>query len=491
VSLTVVTLVGLILLDQVTRGVLRTQQLSAVAEAESGLRYAQEALADLQVSGNREQELEELTQQLASRGGQAGTYDVVVVDPRPDDQLALASGGEVSLSDLPGELREVVAVDQQLARAYTRVTRAGRRVPALAVGAPVGTPVGRFELYFVFPLGNEADTLSLVRRTLLGGGFALALLVAAVAGLVARQVVTPVRLAARTAERFAAGRLESRMRVRGADELARLGEAFNEMAASLQQKISQLQELSRVQQRFVADVSHELRTPLTTVRMAADLIHSARLSFPGEVGRSAELLQHELDRFESLLGDLLEISRFDAGAATLETEVVSMSEVVSRVVEALSALAARRGSDLVLRLARPDDVLLDADPRRVERILRNLVANAVEHGEGLPIEITVHADDNAVAVVVRDHGVGLQPGDASRVFSRFWRADAARARHLAGGSGLGLSIAFEDTRLHGGWLQAWGSPGQGAAFRLTLPRRAGDEVRSSPLQLEPPVVVRG
>jgi two-component system sensor histidine kinase MtrB len=459
---------------------------------ESGLRYAQEALADLKPTDDREQRLDELAGQLAGRGGQAGAYDVVLVDPNPEDELVITAGeGDVSVLDLPAELRAVVKEEQQLARTYVRVTRPGGRVPALALGTPVATPAGDFELYFLFQLRNEQDTLSLVRRTLLGGGVALALLVAAVAGLVARQVVTPVRLAARTAERFAAGRLESRMRVSGADELARLGEAFNEMAASLQQKISQLQELSRVQQRFVADVSHELRTPLTTVRMAADLIHSARLSFPGDVGRSAELLQTELDRFEALLADLLEISRFDAGAAVLDTEVMSMSEAVEHVVEALSPLAARRGSELVVRLPRPADVFVEADPRRVERILRNLLANAVEHGEGMPIELTVAADEECVAVVVRDHGVGLGPGDASRVFTRFWRADAARTRHVAGGSGLGLSIAFEDARLHGGWLQAWGSPGQGAAFRLTLPRRAGAEVRSSPLPLEQPVAISG
>jgi two-component system, OmpR family, sensor histidine kinase MtrB len=491
VSLTVVLLVGLLIVDQVRRGVLRSQRISAMAEAESGLRYAESTLADVSAQPSRDEieaALESLTQQLAARGGQAGVFDVVVVER--SRSIALATG-EVGLAELPDALRSVVLDDRVLARAYSETSSAGRRVPALVIGAPVAAPGGQYEVYFVFSLQNEADTLSLVRRTMLGGGLALALLVAGIAALVVRQVVTPVRVAARTAERFAAGRLEARMRVRGEDEMARLGDAFNDMAANLQQKISELQDLSRVQQRFVADVSHELRTPLTTVRMAADLLHASRLAFPAEVARSAELLQTELDRFEALLSDLLEISRFDAGAAQLETEVVSLSEVARRVADALVPLAARRGSDLLVRVPPGDDVLVEADVRRVERVLRNLVANAIEHGEGMPIEIGVGADEQAAAVVVRDHGVGLGPGEASRVFGRFWRADAARTRHTAGGTGLGLSIAFEDARLHGGWLQAWGAPGAGAAFRLTLPRRAGGDLTSSPLPLEPPVAVTG
>ena len=124
----------------------------------------------------------------------------------------------------------------------------------------------------------------------------------------------------------------------------------------------------------------------------------------------------------------------------------------------------------------------EVDPRRVERIVRNLVANAVDHGEGRPVDITLAGDEHAVAVVVRDHGVGLRPGEAALVFNRFWRAEESRARR-SGGSGLGLSISIEDARLHGGWLQAWGEPGRGSAFRLTLPRDVGGTLTASPLPL--------
>jgi len=279
------------------------------------------------------------------------------------------------------------------------------------------------------------------------------------------------------------------MAVVGDDDLARLAGSFNHMAGSLQRQISQLEDLSRVQRRFVSDVSHELRTPLTTVRMAADVLHETRGDFDPATARAAELLQTQLDRFEALLTDLLEISRFDAGAAVLEPEPVDVRDVVRRVVEAAEPLAERRETRIRTRLPTVPCVV-EADPRRVERVVRNLVVNAIEHGEGRPVEVRVAADADAVAVGVRDHGVGLRPGEASLVFNRFWRADPARAR-TTGGTGLGLAIALEDAHLHGGWLEAWGQPGDGAHFRLTLPSREGTDLVASPLPLEPADARRG
>jgi two-component system sensor histidine kinase MtrB len=273
------------------------------------------------------------------------------------------------------------------------------------------------------------------------------------------------------------------MQVRGDDDIARLGTSFNQMAASLQKQIRQLEELSRVQRRFVSDVSHELRTPLTTVRMAGDVLYDARERFDPVTGRAAELLQKELDRFELLLTDLLEISRFDAGAAVLDLEDVNLVDLAHRVADSTMPLAERRGVRIVVRdPGRP--CVAEVDVRRVERIVRNLVSNAIDHAEGSDIEILVGADEHAAALAVRDHGVGLSEGQAQMVFNRFWRADPARARST-GGTGLGLAISREDANLHGGWLQAWGEPGSGAQFRLTLPRRAGDPVTSSPLPLVP------
>jgi two-component system sensor histidine kinase MtrB len=256
------------------------------------------------------------------------------------------------------------------------------------------------------------------------------------------------------------------------------------MAGSLQDQIERMENLSALQRRFVSDVSHELRTPLTTVRMAGEVIYEASDDFEPAVRRSAELMQTQLDRFEDLLADLLEISRFDAGAAVLDAEARDVRDVVNSAVDQAVPLAGRKGSWLSVHV--PDErCVADVDPRRVERVLRNLLVNAIEHAEGTDVEVTVAADPQAVAVTVRDHGVGMSRDEAEHVFDRFWRADPARAR-TTGGTGLGLAISLEDAHLHGGWLEAWGRPRQGASFRLTLPRRAGIVLTSSPLPLEPP-----
>nr|MDA8322779.1 HAMP domain-containing sensor histidine kinase [Actinomycetota bacterium] len=197
----------------------------------------------------------------------------------------------------------------------------------------------------------------------------------------------------------------------------------------------------------------------------------------------AELLQSQLGRFESLLADLLEISRYDANAATLDADPVDVCDLVRNSADVAQQLAERRGSRIEFRLP-AEPCVAEVDRRRVERILRNLLVNAVEHGEGRDVVVTAAADRDAVAVAVRDYGVGLAPGEETLVFDRFWRADPARAR-TTGGTGLGLSIALEDARLHGGWLEAWGEPGHGSVFRLTLPRAVGAELAGSPLPLAP------
>ncbi|HEY3481050.1 MAG TPA: MtrAB system histidine kinase MtrB, partial [Streptomyces sp.] len=396
------------------------------------------------------------------------------------------SGTILPEPSIPKSLSDAVETHSGALKQYTTVVTddGNPPKPALAVGKRLTDVNGKpYQLYYLFPFDQEEKTLGLVKGTLATAGIFVVVLLGAIAWLVTRQVVTPVRMAAGIAERLAAGRLQERMQVSGEDDIARLGESFNKMAQNLQVKIQQLEDLSRMQRRFVSDVSHELRTPLTTVRMAADVIHDARTDFDPVTARSAELLQNQLDRFESLLSDLLEISRFDAGAAELSAEPIDLREVVRRVVDAAEPLAERKGSRVSVR-GDAQPVIAEADPRRVERVLRNLVMNAIEHGEGRDVVVRLATADGAVAVAVRDYGVGLKPGEATRVFNRFWRADPARAR-TTGGTGLGLSIAVEDARLHGGWLQAWGEPGGGSQFRMTLPRTAGDSLRGSPIPLEP------
>ena len=371
----------------------------------------------------------------------------------------------------------------KVAQQIRTATINGQTTKYLVYGSPVPTGFGHVELYYLVPLTTEDSAANQIRTTVLITGLALVILLGVVAGLVTRLVVRPVRIAARTAQRLSAGLLDQRMKVDGEDDLALLAAAFNQMAANLQRQIVRLEEMSRLQRRFTSDVSHELRTPLTTVRMAADLIFSEREEFDPAVARSAELLQAELDRFESLLTDLLEISRFDAGFAALDAEHADLVPIVQRVADRLSGLADRVGVTIELRL--PDAaVIAEVDPRRVERVLRNLVGNAVEHSEGKPVRVTLAGDEGAVAITVRDHGIGLKAGEERLVFNRFWRADPSRARQT-GGTGLGLSISAEDARLHGGWLEAWGVPGGGSQFRLTLPVRAGDRLVAAPLPLIP------
>ncbi|MEO6586047.1 MAG: MtrAB system histidine kinase MtrB [Knoellia sp.] len=406
-----------------------------------------------------------------------------VSNTEPTQLNALESGG-LGLSAVTRDIREKVAADpthQQ--KMVSDVIIDGKQVPAVFVGSGVVVPgAGRYDLYYIYPMTQELRTMSLISTAFGVAGLVLTALVGAVAWVVTKQVVTPVRRAAEVSERLASGKLNERMPARGEDDLALLGTSFNAMADSLQSQIRQLEGLSRVQQRFVSDVSHELRTPLTTIRMAGDLLYDSRSEFEPVTGRSVELLHGELDRFESLLSDLLEISRFDAGAAALDTASVDLRGTVANVVAAAMPLADRRGSTIEVVASGP--VEAEVDERRVERILRNLVVNAIEHGDGKPVTVHLREGGGAVAVLVEDHGVGLRPGEASMVFTRFWRADPARAR-TTGGTGLGLAIALEDARLHNGWLQAWGEKGAGSRFRLTLPQRSGESLTSSPLALSP------
>ena len=489
-SVLAIAVLGNVLITRVRDGLLDVKVQAALEEAGNGARTSQEALdsADRSEGAVYDTLVPDLVRQLARGGGPAGARQVVLLRG-PDVGLPQAPLGRSSFGvdpdAVPQTLRDEVETTSTQQWTYSEISRpSGHRVPVIVVGAPVTVPgFSTYELYFLFPLDKEADTLRLVRNALLLAALSLVILVGGIAYLVTRQVVTPVRMAARIAERLSAGRLEERMRVRGEDDLARLAASFNRMAESLQRQIRQLEDLSRVQRRFVSDVSHELRTPLTTVRMAADVLHEARGQFDPAVERSAEILQAQLDRFEALLADLLEISRYDAGAAVLDAEPTDLRSTARTVLEAIETLAEMKGSTLTLDVpAQPCTAEVDA--RRIERILRNLVANAIEHGEGRPVRVVVAADEHAVAVAVRDHGIGLDPGDVGMVFHRFWRGDPARAR-TTGGTGLGLSIALEDAHLHEGWLQAWGEPGDGCQFRLTVPRVLGAELRGSPIPLEP------
>ena len=388
-------------------------------------------------------------------------------------------------ASIPSTLSERVRKNPDLVYQYTNMNYlTGTRIKGLAIGQKVQIPnAGQYEMYIIFSLANQEKTLDLISRSLFLGGFILLLLVALITWLVVRQVVSPVREAALIATEFTAGDFRKRLKVESQDEISTLGLAFNDMAESIEKQIARLENLSRVQQRFVSDVSHELRTPLTTLRMASEVIYSTKDTFDPIVARSAELLVAQLDRFEKLLEDLLEVSRFDAEVAVLEAVDFDMVQLVQRCADDLGLVAKERKTEIYVNSSEPV-IMIKADIRRVERILRNLLANAIDHSEELQIDVRIVASDHDVAVGVRDYGIGLDENALTRVFDRFWRADPSRAR-TRGGTGLGLSIALEDARLHNGELEAWGRPGRGSHFVVTLPRNTWESIEARLIKLQP------
>lgn len=479
-----IALTGWALLGDVAQGLADSRRASAVAEARSGIERVQTQLTsgvETEPSA-ASQAIAQLVDSQAQRAGGQRRYELVVEGPLAVDEAAVPvrSSSGVSARAVPGDLADAVRGEDGLFWRYARVTAAGPgdADPVLVVGSRLRVPStgDLYAVYYVFSMAEEQATLALVRNALLLAGVAMVVMLGGLALLVSRQVLGPVRLARRIAERFASGHLEQRMHVRGEDDIARLSTSFNQMAASLQTQITRLENLSRLQQRFVSDVSHELRTPLTTVTMAGAVLYDARSRFDPPTARAAELLLRELQRFEHLLSDLMDLSRFDAGAAQLEVDAVDLADVARRVRE--DPVLARKGLQVVVRGADAPAVV-EADRRRIDRIVRNLTTNAAAYSGSAEVVVTVAQNDGCVSLSVRDHGCGLDEDQALRVFDRFWRADPARS---SAGTGLGLAIAREDARLHAGTLRVGSRPGQGTDFVLTLPKPGGD---CRPPALEP------
>ena len=380
------------------------------------------------------------------------------------------------------QMREAVAQGgAQWQSVGIRASDSDKVSPGILVGTQVQLPrAGTHELYILYSLAADQRQVDVVLRVLVLS--ALPIIVTLPIGVFAllHRLLLPVRLTVSAATKAAEGDLDVRVEVHGADEMAALGCAFNAMTSSLQDTISRYDELAKLQQRFVSDVSHELRTPLTTIRMAEDIVWDNREDLPAHARRSAELLHDQTERMEQMLADLLEISRYDAASALLDAEERDLRPIVTRVVEACAELAQRQG--VPVEVVAPARAAAEIDERRIERVIRNLVVNAIEHADGTRVTITVATSATDVACRVRDRGVGMTQEVADHVFDRFYRADTARAR-TTGGTGLGLAIATEDVAIHGGRLQAYGEPGKGASFLMTLPKHAGDEIASWPLAL--------
>ena len=485
-SMGVILTIAFMLQSQMTAQLLSTK-LDAATEQVGRLRLTVEAQIAATDEGTSDQSrLDQARSALGERGiasggdsVHAGTFDPILVVP---DQTGRGQVVSPAGAQVPPELQSLVQRGR-IASQYVTVDFRGESTVALIIGTPTDSSIPGLELYLVYPLTAEEQTLGIMRGIVATAGLAIIVLSAAIAWMVARQVVLPVRQAASIAQRFANGHLKERMVIRGEDDVARLAMAFNDMAQSLSDQITQLEEFGDLQKRFTSDVSHELRTPLTTVRMAADIISDSAEHLDAPTKRAVELLESELDRFESLLTDLLEVSRHDAGMAELSVSAMDVRGAVMDAVGTVAHIAESAGVEVEVDM--PDEaVIAEVDPRRVERILRNLIANALDHSESKPVKVTLRGSEAALAVSVRDRGVGLKPGEEALVFNRFWRADPSRVRR-SGGTGLGLAIALEDAKLHGGRLDCWGSPGEGSCFRLTIPRRHGGTLTSSPLPLTP------
>jgi len=480
-SLSAIWIAGSALYTNLSSGIKGVKYESSISDSKATVYALQYQFL---LAGNNPQAIKKAINDLSTNGTVFGTTTntapYLIFIPSPGTLVTKHNYTTVSAfltgTMIPEQLRKSVRGDTNTHSSYQKITNTfGLSSEVLVVGNQIEVPdVGKYELYLLFNLDNQKKTLSIVAKSLIGTGTALVFLVALVTLLVVRQVVRPVREAAKTAEALSLGDLNRRMDVHGDDEIARLGNAFNEMANSLQLQINRLENLSHVQTRFVGDVTHELRTPLTTLRMAAGLIHSSRKEFDPTLQRSIELMMLQLDRFERLLEDLLEISRFDAQVALIEPVEFDLCLLTTNAIDDLRMVANDVG--VHIELERPaDSVYIKGDIRRIERILRNLLSNAIDHADGKPINVTVKQDEYVVAVAVRDHGIGLDKESALRVFDRFWRADPSRSR-VRGGTGLGLSMALEDARLHNGELEVYGELGKGANFVLTLPKQAGGEI---------------
>jgi two-component system sensor histidine kinase MtrB len=375
-----------------------------------------------------------------------GSFATVLVANGQDFPSSLSVG----LAQVPGGIRRIVAEDQL---AYERTEVAGTRY--LVVGGRV--PATEAEAYFFFSEEEIRDDLADLRTILLVGLSAVLLVAGLVGTLLARRTLAPVARASDAARSLAEGLLATRLPVEREDEFGAWASSFNEMAEALQAKITALSEAQARERRFTADVAHELRTPLTAIVNEASLLAEHLERMPAEARRPAELLVDDVARLRDLVEDLMEISRLDAGTQPVRPEPVDLASLVAAAVRA-------RGWHERVHLE-VGEVVLQTDPRRLERIVANLIGNALEHG-GRDVAVRVGRDGIGAFVEVADRGHGIAAADLPHLFDRFYKADPART---GPGSGLGLAIALENARLLGGGIDVWSEPGSGTRFTLRLP----------------------
>ena len=480
--------VGWSLSSQIATSLFENQKSQALQESISGFRNVQSVLNSSEMRSDSEIRRNVSRTLTVLDAGASGKRSWILVPLEGQGKQGFipeqSSDKSLNSSSIPTDFKNTVrdrgGVYWQTSTITTFENNRERTYPVLIVGTHVSIAQNpNYGLFTVYDMTDSSATIAHINFVLFGGFCALLTVVLSVVWFVTRFVVRPITQTAITAERLAAGDLDQRVSFKGEDQAARLGISFNRMADSLQEKIVQLERLSTLQQRFVSDVSHELRTPLSTVRLGTELLYDSRENMTPMQVRGVELLHGQVDRFQSMLADLLEISRFDAGSAMLTIDTEDFIQVLSNILQEALPHLERTNTKLNVH-TNHESIMVDMDRVRIERVLRNLLYNAIEHGESRPIDVYVDANATNLGIAVRDHGIGLSKDEAVQVFNRFWRADTSRKRTL-GGTGLGLSIAAEDVRLHGGTLEAWGEKGRGACFTMNLPLVHGAPLGESPV----------
>ena len=350
-------------------------------------------------------------------------------------------------------------------------------IPGAVLGSSLTLPNGeRASLFAAYSYEAQQRSVLSIQFTLLVSCVVLSVLMALIAWKILRDIIRPVESVAVAAERLASGDRSARVTVNRVDEIGVLQRSFNEMADSLNETIEELETVSSMQRRFVSDVSHELRTPVTTIRMASDLLESRKNDFDPITARTVELLSDQTGRFQQMLADLLEISRYDAGSESADFMDTDVRMPVNSAMDDVAGIARAKGV-VISAILGDAPVTARIDLRRIDRVVRNLLGNAVDFAEDGPVEVRMALNDTAVVISVRDYGTGIDPEDLTHIFDRFWRADTSRSR-ITGGTGLGLSIAQQDTKLHHGRLEVRSRVGAGTWFLLTLPVGGDAEPRA-------------
>jgi two-component system sensor histidine kinase MtrB len=354
--------------------------------------------------------------------------------------------------DVPSSLRNVVA---RGGVAY--VFSEGRR-RLIIFGSLIPRSVGTGEVYFAYPVGNLDRTLGLLRKIFVAVVAAAAFAAGVVGIRLASATIRPLRLAAEAATRVAEGNLSTRLDVSSEDELGRLAGAFNNMAVALEERIAR-------ERRFVADVSHELRTPLTSLKTSIDFLADRRDDIPPRLRGPLSLAADEVRSLQRLVDDLLELTRVDAGDVVAEREDVDL-------VNFANELTRRRAPGATVVVTGPEQLVVRTDKMRLERVVGNLLENAVFHGGGRSVRIDLDQVDGEALISVVDQGPGIDPEKLPRIFDRFWRGDISRQRDGRIGSGLGLSIARENALIIGAQIEVQSLPGEGARFDVRIPTGA-------------------